>query len=113
MEIINVHTNQVLANRATRAKNSLARMKGLLFTDCLPTGAGLLLEGTKSIHMFGMRYAIDVLFCDSSGLVLKCVENLAPWRMAACWHSQLTIELPAGTSKRTGTMAGHQLQIKD
>lgn len=60
----------------------LQRARGLLGSDKLGPSEGLLLENCSSIHMFGMRFALDIVFLDREGTVIKIVENLAPWRMA-------------------------------
>ncbi len=46
-----------------------------------------------------MRFPIDVVFVDSSGIVKKMVEDLAPWRMAGALFASTVIEFPAGTLK--------------
>ena len=39
-------------------------MRGLLGRAELPSGEGVLLRAGRSIHMFFMRFAIDVVFLD-------------------------------------------------
>jgi uncharacterized membrane protein (UPF0127 family) len=60
--------------------------------------------------MFFMRFAIDVLFVDKAGLVVKISERLAPWTPAA-WALEASdvLELPAGTAKATSTQVGDEL----
>jgi uncharacterized membrane protein (UPF0127 family) len=60
--------------------------------------------------MFFMRFAIDVLFVDRAGRVLKISERLAPWTVAA-WALDASdvLELPAGTAKASGTQVGDEL----
>lgn len=113
MQIVNDCTGRILADQATLATSSFARMKGLLGTASLPIGHALIIKPCSSIHTFGMRYAIDVLFCDQEGVVLKCVENLPAWRMVACWSSQFVIELPAGTIEKAHTSQRHLLRIEN
>lgn len=78
------------------AKTFLQRLKGLLFTDSLPEHTGLLLENCNSIHMFGMRYALDIVFVDKEFRICKLVPNLKPWHIAGCLKARHTVELPAG-----------------
>lgn len=85
----------------------LARMKGLLFTDRLPEGEGLLIQPCNSIHMIGMRYAIDAVFMDKKGVVVGVLENFAPGRVSSIFFGALScLELPAGTVEKTGTTIG-------
>lgn len=89
------------------AKTFLQRLKGLLFTDSLPEHTGLLLENCNSIHMFGMRYALDIVFVDQNFRICKIVKNLKPWHIAVCLRARHTIELPAGTIEK------YQFAIED
>nr|WP_320147019.1 DUF192 domain-containing protein [uncultured Anaeromusa sp.] len=87
-----------------------SRLKGLLGTAALPERGGLLLRPCNCVHTCGMRYAIDVLFLDSDGRILKLVQELAPWRSAWCWQAAAVLELPAGTVQRQELQPGQQLR---
>lgn len=57
--------------------------------------------------MLLMRFAIDAVFVDRSGVVVRAVERLRPWTPAAgARGARDVIELPTGTIARTGTQAG-------
>ena len=70
----------ILADSAHRAEGFLARGRGLMLTRELPEGAGLVLEPCNSIHMFFMRYPLDIIFLDKSGVVLFMYKGIKPWR---------------------------------
>ena len=89
-------TGEALARRVKRAVTPWERMRGLLGRNGLEPGEGLLIERCFSIHMFFMRFAIDVVFLDRDWRVVKKVADLAPWRMAWCWGAAHTLELAAG-----------------
>lgn len=78
------------------ARSFTARLCGLLGRSGLDADAGLYLPGCRSIHTFGMSYAIDVLFVDRCGHVLKRIDALSPWRIAICLRADGVVELPAG-----------------
>jgi uncharacterized protein len=42
------------------------RMRGLIGRDELPSGRAMLFEGARSIHTFGMRFEILVVFADKA-----------------------------------------------
>ena len=64
--------------------------------------------------MFGMRYAIDVVFLDDAHHVVALVTELAPGRISPKVHAATSvIELPAGTIARTGLTVGAHLEIAD
>lgn len=112
MEIVNLTTGKTLARDARVADSFLTRLKGLLGTRCLPAGEGMVIRPCNSVHTFGMKYPIDVVFADAAGRVLKTVTFLEPWRMAACGGSRYVVELPPGTLAGTGTVPGDQLALE-
>lgn len=88
------------------ADTFLTRLRGLMGTRRLPPGEGLLLVPCNAIHMLFMRYAIDALFLDGRGRILK-VATLHPWRgLSACLAAYAVLELPAGEAGRLGIAAG-------
>jgi uncharacterized protein len=97
-ELRNERTGAVVARDAYRAANPLSRMRGLLGRSSLPAGEAIILEPAASIHMFFMRFGIDVLFLDSSGAVLKVVRDLRPWRLASAKGARSVIEMAAGST---------------
>ncbi len=103
-----------LAACARLADNFLQRAKGLLFTRSLDCGQGLYLMPCRSIHMFGMAYAIDAVFLDKDGLVVGLVENIQPGQVSAYFKSACgCLELPVGTVASTGTTVGDQVEMCD
>ena len=49
------------------AERYLHRLVGLAGLGELPPGAGLLIPGCRSVHTFGMRFPVDVLFVTVEG----------------------------------------------
>lgn len=82
--------------RVRHANTFMRRLAGLLFMATLQDGEGLLLAPCASVHTAFMRYAIDVVFLDRAGVILKVVPTLRPWRVAACAGAYQTLELAAG-----------------
>lgn len=73
------------------------RMKGLLGRDSLPEGVVFVFPHCASIHTFGMRFAIDVVFLDRNGLVLAFYPNVPPGRILFGPHrTSTTVEAQAG-----------------
>ena len=86
-----------------------SRFRGLLGRDSIDRDEGLLIEPCSSVHMLGMRFAIDAVFLDRTGRVLRVTEQLKPWRMAACKGSKRVLELPAGRAREVGLAVGDEL----
>ena len=94
------------------AKSLRDRTIGLLGTPGLASGEGLLIERTQSIHMFFMRYPIDVVFVDRDARVTRTVAGLRPWRVV--WWARGArdcLELPVGSLAASGTATGDQLSM--
>lgn len=93
------------------ADTFLSRLKGLLGTAELADNQGLLLCNCNSIHMIGMRYALDIVYLDKNRVILKIVENLNPWQVSCCWFAKDTLEVKSGTIQRLSWRVGDQLQL--
>jgi len=102
----------VACERCMVAETAPTRMRGLLGRTALDDGEGLLIRPTNSVHMFFMRFAIDVVFLDRELVVRKVVETLRPWRLAGCRGARAALELPAGTAGRRGITVGEQLTLE-
>jgi uncharacterized protein len=102
----------VACPRLAVADTVRTRMRGLLGRSGLGDGEGLLIRPTNSVHMFFMRFAIDVVFLDRELVVRKIVVTLLPWRMAACRGSRAALELPAGAVGRRGITLGERLTLE-
>ena len=76
----------------------LQRARGLLLRPPLRANEALLIPGCASVHTFGMRYAIDVVFLDPLGRVLHVAGSLRPWRIASQPGAAAVLELLAGSA---------------
>ena len=72
--------------------------------------AGLLLPGCSGIHMFGMRYPLDIIYLDRDGKILKVVAELQPWQISGCLQAAAVLEVGSGTAARQGWQAGVRLE---
>ncbi len=112
VKLVNETRNVVVAQKAEVADSLWTRFVGLMGRGELGTGRGLVIQPNNSIHMFFMRFAIDVLHVSKDGTVLKILHSIKPWRVGPIvkkCHS--TIELPAGTAAATGTVEGDQIAV--
>jgi uncharacterized membrane protein (UPF0127 family) len=88
------------------------RFVGLMGRHELPAGHGLWIQPCSSIHMFFMRFAIDAVFVDGDGRVLRIYPTLKPWR--ATWFvggAKAVIELPSGAAAAAGISAGDTVKL--
>ena len=88
----------VVADRCHLAIRPWSRLRGLLGRASLAPGEAMLFRPAGSIHMFFMRFTIDVVFCDRDLVVLDVVPSLRPWRMASRRGAKVVIELAEGAA---------------
>jgi hypothetical protein len=111
ISVRNETRNTVLAASADVASSSATRRKGLLGRDELPAGHGLWIVPCESVHSFGMRFPIDVIYLDRKKRVRKLRRQMTPWRVSMCLLANSVLELPAGTIDQTQTQRGDQLEF--
>jgi uncharacterized membrane protein (UPF0127 family) len=112
IRVENLTRGQTLVSHGQVADNHWTRLKGLLGRSGLAPGEGLLIVPCNSIHMFFMRFPIDVLYVDRSLKVVGLHHTLKPWRVGQFnRRAHFVIELPAGTLEATGTQLGDQLAV--
>jgi uncharacterized protein len=85
------------------------RLRGLLGRDHLPSGEALLLKRCGSVHTFGMRFAIDVVFLDRCERTVAIHHNVRKRRMLFNLRAAQTLEMPAGAARDWGLVVGDQL----
>lgn len=102
------HDNEIAHIRAWIADTYWSRMRGLLGHPPLKEGEALIISPCNSIHCFFMMHAIDVVFLDGSGRVLRLCSQVRPWAARVCWRASKVIELAAGEIQRMGLQEGDQ-----
>ena len=92
------------------AHSAKARRTGLLGRSDLD--GALVLRPCRNVHTLGMRFAIDVAFCDAGGRVLH-TSTLAPWRISrVVLHSAFVVEARAGSFDRWALRPGDHLELR-
>ena len=105
-------TGEILAENAEIADTPFKRFKGLLGRNALPPNHALVITCCNCVHMFFMRFAIDVIFCDASNRVLRVCENLKPWHISPyVLGARYVIELPAGTIRKRSIQINDSISI--
>ncbi len=115
---INQTRGTVLCVKLADAGGVAGQSRGLLGRDGLAPGEGMLFErGRLSpvmwMHMFFMRFAIDIVFLDRSGRVLKINRELKPWRVSSMvFGAKRALELEAGAAARSQTDRGDYIVLE-
>lgn len=102
--LVNATRGTIIATDTRYALKSRERSRGLLGRDSMGPGEALVFPRCRQVHMFGMRFPIDVLFLDRDNRVVRVLNDLLPGRLSG-WvrRARTAVELPAGTLKATAT----------
>jgi hypothetical protein len=114
--VLNRTRGTVVCEMLEVAASHVEQSRGLLGRDGLTPGSGMLFEGSRVplmwMHMFFMRFAIDIVFVDRSNRVLRINHDLKPWRVSSMvFGARRAIEIEAGAAARSGTTVGDQLDF--
>jgi len=114
VRVDNLTRGTTLATRCRVASSMIDRTIGLLGSRGLAAGEGLYLERSPSIHMFFMRFPIDVVFVGADGRVARMDAGLRPWHVVA-WArgARDCVELPVGALGVSGTQVGDQVSLTE
>lgn len=77
-----------------------ARALGLMGLRQLSAGVALRIPRCRSVHTFGMRFALDLLWLDADRRVVRVDRGVAPRRFAACRAAASVLEVRAGDAAR-------------
>jgi uncharacterized protein len=110
VQVRNADRDTVLGAQVEVADDWWRRLRGLLGRPPLKQGEGLLISPCRSVHMYGMKFGLDVVFLSRDGRVVGLYEALAPNRLTR-WHREAlhALEVPSGTIARSGTRLGDRL----
>ena len=110
-KISNLTRQTVLAEQVEVADHGATRRKGLLGCNALGPGEGLWIVPCESVHTFGMRFAIDLVYVDRKLRVRKVRSGVPPWRLSACLSAHSVIELASGAARASRTEPGDTLEF--
>ena len=110
VRVVNTRGERELGTRIGLADGWLARLRGMLARPAPGPGEGLLLTPCSSVHMYGMRFPLDIAFLDGRGTVVAMYPSLAPGSRTR-WHRNAVhaLELSAGALLESGISLGDVL----
>ena len=113
VKAVNVTRGSVVASRVIWAGTSETRRRGLLGHRHLDADEGMYIVPTQWIHMFGMKFPIDVAFLAEDGRVLYIHHSLKPNRISRpVWRAEGALELSAGRLGATQTQVGDVIEFE-
>lgn len=75
------------------ATDRTSRLLGLAWLDRDRAGPGLLIPRCRSVHSFGMRFPLRLLFLGPGMRTVRCVEHLPPARICFCPAAEAVLEI--------------------
>jgi len=118
LRAINRTRGTTLCEHIEDAGGMAGQSRGLLGRDGLAPGHGMLfvrgrLEPFMWMHMFFMRFAIDIVFLDRHNTVVRISHTLRPWRLSRIvFGASKAIELEAGAALRSDTRVGDSIAFE-
>lgn len=101
--------DSLLFDRVLITQTAWERMRGLLGRARLASNEALLIKPCSSVHMFGMRYALDIAYLNNLGEVIKIVSSLRPMSMSACFTASSVLEMPENALYKNDIKVGDRL----
>jgi uncharacterized membrane protein (UPF0127 family) len=116
---INQTRGTVLCGRVEDAGGLAGQSRGLLGRAGLEPDEGMIFvrgrfEPFMWMHMFFMRFPIDVVFLNRAGVVIRINHELRPWRVSSVvFGARIALELAAGAARRSNTTVGDLIKVLD
>ncbi|MGM0440861.1 MAG: DUF192 domain-containing protein [Elusimicrobiota bacterium] len=103
-ELLDKNKNHIA--EVSMADTFLKKLLGLMFKKDIPYNVAHYFPGTALIHMFFMRFSIDVVYLKSikkksaqkKFKIVKIVKALKPWRISGSLKADSLLELKAGST---------------
>lgn len=118
LRAVNRTRGTIVCKNLEDAGGLAGQSRGLLGRNRLDPGSGMLFENGKFtpfmwMHMFFMKFAIDIVFLGRDGRVLKINADLRPWRVSSVvFGARRALELEVGAVASSGTRVGDIIAIE-
>lgn len=89
------------------------RAKGLLGKKQIAPEQFYLFYQCSSVHMFAMKFSIDLVYLNNHFEIVKLVHSLKPWQVSICLKAKHVIEIHDGMISLHGLVVGDKLLIKE
>lgn len=101
---------EVLGRAVPFANTAASRLLGLALLDRDRAGSGLLIPDCRSVHTFGMRFELEIVFLDRSGRPIRREPRVGPRRVLFERRADAVLELipgrGGGEKRRPGASGG-------
>ncbi|MFT7413738.1 MAG: uncharacterized membrane protein (UPF0127 family) [Methylophagaceae bacterium] len=104
---------EVITIKGMQTQSMKERLGGLLVLDELKRDKALWITPCNSVHTFGMKYALDLVYIDKNNKVRSLVSHIKPWRMSFCLQAKAVMELTAGSLQYLDIQRGDSCKWQD
>jgi uncharacterized membrane protein (UPF0127 family) len=80
----------------------LRRLTGLVGRRTWPAEVALEIRRCRSVHTFGMRFPLDLIWLDASRGVVRVDRAVPPWRVRSCRGARSVLELRTSSGEAGG-----------
>ncbi len=102
-----------VTENAEIADSFFSRFRGLMFRKSVDGDYALHITPCNQVHMFNMRFALDVVYLSESGEVVEIHENVKPNKVCkAVRNAKSVLEMRAKSALEMGIAKGDVLEIK-
>lgn len=117
MKLVDRTTGKTVAREVEVANTFWSRFRGLMLRRRFHPGKAILFQfkkpGRHAVHMFLVKFSIDLLYLDQRFKIVEIREALKPWRFYRPKHpASHLVELPAGSVRKLGIHRGHRLELR-
>jgi uncharacterized membrane protein (UPF0127 family) len=111
LTVRNRERGSLLGSHVGLADGWWTRLKGLLGRPGLEDGEGLLITDSQGVHMWWMKFPLDVALLDEEGRVVALYKDLQPGKRTRMhWNAKFALEVPVGMLDESETEEGDLLE---
>tara|TARA_R110002049_G_scaffold101208_2_gene245742 strand:- start:1125 stop:1478 length:354 start_codon:yes stop_codon:yes gene_type:complete len=111
--IVSRDDKEVTQLKGLQTQSIKERLGGLLVLAPLSENQALWITPCNSVHTFGMKYALDLVYIDKNNTVRGLFHNVKPWRMSFCLQAKSVMELTAGSLQYLDIQQGDSCKWQD
>ena len=104
--------NIVITDNAEITDTCFTRFRGLMFRKTIADDDALYITPCNQIHMLNMKFAIDVVYLDESGMVIKIDINIQPGKICkTVKNAKSVIEFKSHSASKLSIQNGDKIII--
>lgn len=104
--------DKILFNHLVIADSFFTRLKGWLGKNAVSENEALLIKPCRSVHSFGMKFTIDVLFINSEQVIVGIFENLEANHLTlTVKQADYVVEIKGGLINKLNIEIGQIIEI--